>query len=79
MSIEDNAERRTGPTIVVTTPTGERKEFVLPKDPGLSKSSSFYRNCVRNRRQGCVICGDCPFRSLIEQYEKDDKIKNRRA
>ena len=41
MSIEDNADRRTGPTIVVSTPTGKRKEFVLPKDPVLCKEEAF--------------------------------------
>lgn len=41
MSVVDNADRRTGPTIVVTTPTGERKEFVLPKDPVLCKEEAF--------------------------------------
>lgn len=43
----------------------------------LDFSSRFYRNCRIQRRRDAKICGECPFRELIEAEElwrdcKDD-------
>ena len=35
----------------------------------LDKSSWFYKNCKRQRKQGAKICGECPFRKWIEAQE----------
>lgn len=33
-------------------------------------SSIFYKNCKRQRKAEAKICQDCPFRKMIEDWEK---------
>ena len=35
----------------------------------------FYRNCRQNRKSGAKICGECPFRAGIEDFENDKDMK----
>lgn len=39
-------------------------------------TSKFYKNCLRRRKEEAKICQDCPFRSYIEEQEKEKKEEN---
>jgi hypothetical protein len=41
--------------------------------PLVDQNSTFYKNCVRQRKRGAKICLKCPFRKGIERQEKDLK------
>ena len=36
----------------------------------VDKTSWFYKNCKRQRRNGAKICSECPFRKSIERGEE---------
>jgi len=36
---------------------------------GIDFNSWFYKNCRRQRANDAKICGECPFRSYIEEKE----------
>jgi len=38
--------------------------------PSINKLSAFYKNCKRQRKDEAKICQDCPFRKMIEDWEK---------
>jgi hypothetical protein len=40
------------------------------KFPKIDTKSRFYKNCLRNRRNGAKICKVCPFRAGIEAQER---------
>lgn len=39
--------------------------------PTIDPKSRFYKNCVRSRKRGAKKCQDCPFRNVIEEYERN--------
>lgn len=41
---------------------------VIP-EPKIDKDSRFYKNCKSQRKRGAKICGECPFRQIIEKQE----------
>ena len=41
--------------------------------PIIDKSSWFYKNCKRQRNAEAKICQCCPFRSGIEEQEREPK------
>ncbi len=41
------------------------------KDVRISKHKLFYKNCISNRARNAKICGECPFRELIEKEESE--------
>jgi hypothetical protein len=38
--------------------------------PKIDTKSVFYKNCLRNRRNGAKICKVCPFRAGIEAQDR---------
>lgn len=36
----------------------------------INKHKTFYKNCIQNRKKNDKICQDCPFKEMIEHYER---------
>jgi len=44
--------------------------------PMVDKTSWFYKNCKRQRKNNAKICQVCPFRSGIEKQEENEQKDN---
>ena len=41
-----------------------------------NKHKTFYKNCIQNRKKNAKVCQDCPFREMIEYYERAGMREN---
>jgi hypothetical protein len=45
-------------------------EYMSKEMIAINKHKTFYKNCIQNRKKNAKVCQDCPFREMIEYYER---------
>ena len=45
-------------------------EYMSKEMIAINKHKTFYKNCIQNRKKNDKICQDCPFKEMIEHYER---------